>query len=236
MKTVFVHFICIVALFFHIQSLFAEQLITLFLRPYPVVEPMLQAQKYIAKIQQPAQLARYHTKRLAPPPVSGLFATYGGFLTTSELTGEISFPWLHEKPIIHLLITEQLTPIVQSGNTIDHWELEQGAPIHAYLMEQKWDSQAHTLYWDISQEAPPANNIIPITSLVLFADPKYVYVPTGVELSQETPHLLLPDIYIKHGINLTKNALYIVNLSHYFGGIIPLYKRDKTRYSRQLTY
>lgn len=236
MKTSFVRFLFILALFFHIHSLLAEQLITLFLKQYPVIQPMVQAQKFIAKIHQPAKLARYQTKRLAPSTISGIFATYGGYLTASDLTGEISFPWRHDKPLIHLLVTQELTPIVRSGNTIDHWELQEGVPVKAYKMEQKWDNSAQTLYWDITQEPAPANNIIPLESIVIFSDPKYIYVPLGIEMAKETPHLLLPDIYIKHGINLTENALYVVNLSHYFGGILPIFKKDKTRYSRHLTY
>ncbi len=236
MKTSFVRFLFILALFFHIPSLLGEQFINLFLKPYPVITPVAQAQKFIAKIHQPAKLARYQTKRMAPALVSGIFATYGGLLTTSDLNGELTFPWLHEKPFIHLLVTEELTPIVRSGNTIDHWELQEGVPVMAYKMEQKWDDSARAMYWDISKEPVPTNNIIPLESIVIFADPKYVYVPLGVQLFKETPHLILPDIYIKHGVNLTKNALYIVNLSHYFGGIIPVYKKDKARYSRHLTY
>lgn len=236
MKTSFVRLFFILALFFHIPSLLGEQLITLFLKPYPVITPMAQAQKFIAKIQQPAKLARYQTKRMAPALVSGIFATYGGWLTASDLNGELSFPWRHARPFIHLLVTEELTPIVRSGNTIDHWELQEGVPVMAYRMEQKWDDSARAMYWDISQEPAPTNNVVPVESIVIFADPKYVYVPLGIQLFKETEHLILPDIYIKHGINLTQNALYIVNLSHYFGGIIPMYKKDKARYSRHLTY
>lgn len=236
MKASFVHSILILALFFHIHSLFADQLITIFLRPYPVIEPRIQAQKHIPKIQQQARLAQYHIKHILPAPISGIFATYGGFLTASDLTGELSFPWRHEKPLIHLLITEELTPIVRSGNTLSHWELQDGVPVQAYKMEQKWDDQARVPYWDISHEAAPADNIIPLESLVIFADPTFVYVPVGVELAKETPHLVLPDVYIKNGINLTVNALHIVNLSHYFGSIIPIFKREKIRFSRQLTY
>lgn len=236
MKTSFARFLFILALFFHIHSLLAEQLITLFLKPYPVIQPMVQAQKFIAKIHQPAKLSRYQTKRLVPAVTSGIFATYGGFLTVSDLNGELSFPWLHDKPLLHLLVTEELTPIVRSGNTIDHWELQEGVPVKSYVMQQKWDDAAQTMYWDIMQEPAPTNNIVPLESIVIFADPKYIYVPLGIEMIKESPHLLLPSIYIKHGINLTKNALYVVNLSHYFGGIIPVFKKDTMRYSRHLTY
>lgn len=236
MKKFIVQFLFILAGFFNIHSVKAEQLIILFLKPYPVISPKADSDKLGKKFHRAGKISSNLSKHYLPPTLSGMFATYGGWLTTSDLNGEISFPRRHGKSFINLIITERLTPIVRSGNTIDHWELEEGYPAEMYRMEQKWDPEARILYWDVTQEPLPKNNIIPIESLILIANPKYIDVPLGISLFKDSPHLILPDVYVKKGINLTADALYVLNLSQYFGGIIPIYKKGKLHYSRQLTY
>lgn len=236
MIKVIVQILFIVTFFLNNHSLRAEQVITLFLKPYPVVSIEAASKKLAQKFNKPGKVATNRSKHILPAQVSGIFATYAGFLTVSNYDGQISFVRKHSKPFIYFLVTERFTPILRSGNTIDHWELEEGIPARMYKMEQIEDSDSHMPIWQVTQEPLPANNIIPLESMVLIADPKYVYVPVGISLYKASPHLLLPDVYIKKGINLTQNALYIVNLTHYFGSIIPIYKMEKVRYSRHLTY
>jgi hypothetical protein len=235
MKNIIKSCCLIVAVFCNNPSLFAEQAITLFLKPYPVVDKQA-AQKLAPKLGKPGKLSSNRSKHLMAPALSGIFATYGGFLTVSDLNGEISFPREHRKPFIYLIVTEKISPIVMAGNTIHHRELEDGAPATMYRMEQKRDETVKATYWDVQQVPLPDHQQVPLESMVIFADPKFVYVPQGISLLQESPHLILPDIYIKMGINLTATALFILNLSQYFGAIIPLYKKQPDRYLRQLTY
>lgn len=229
-------FLLILAVFFNNHSLFAEQLITVFLKPYPDISVKAASEKLAPKLNKLGKISSNRVKHMLPPSVSGIFATYGGFLTVSDLNGEITFPRKHTKPFIYLLITEKLSPVVMAGNTIHHWELEEDAPAVMYLLEQKWDSDINIYYWDVSQVPLPANHHVPLESIALFSDPKYVYVPQGISMFKESPHLILPDIYIKRGINLTASALFILNLTHYFGSILPLYKKQPDRYLKQLTY
>lgn len=243
----------IIALFYSNRTLFADKLITLFLKPYPYPltthteqqqsEPMVRAgtaqeasQKLAPKLHKVGKLASHLSKHILPASVSGIFATYGGFLTVSDLNGEISFPLLHKSPFLYLLITERLAPIIMAGNTISHWELQEGVPAELYRMEQKYDADSRLDFWEVSQEPLPKNNRVPLESLALFADPKYIYVPLGATIFTHSPHLILPDIYVKKGLNLTEQALFILNLTSYFGSILPIYKKEKTRYSTHLTY
>ena len=236
MKRYNIFYLFILALFYNNPILGAEQLITLFLKPYPVVSIPEASKKLVNKLHRPGKIARNQSKNYLAPSVSGIFATYGGFLTISDLQGEISFPRKHSKPFIYLVISERITPIIMSGNTIHHWELQEGVPSAMYKMEQKVDPDTKINFWEITQEPAPINNQLPLESITLIADPKYIYIPLGITTFKPVPFLLLPDIYIKKGINLTENALYILNLTHYFGALIPIYKKDKDRYSRYLTY
>lgn len=225
----------ILALFFHNPSLLAEQLIVEFLKPYPEITAK-DTKKLANKLDKVGKPSRYRAKRIFMPNLAGIFATYGGFLDISNMLGEITFPRKHTKPFVYLIITTKMTPIVIAGNTIHHWELEEDEPVEVYKFEQLYDEEFNTHYWIATQEPIPTNNIIPLESIAIFLDPKYVYVPLGITLFKESPHLILPDIYIKPGFDLNGQALYILNLTHYFGSIIPLYKKDKDRFSRQLTY
>lgn len=236
MKHSITKYICILALFCNNPTLIAEQIITFFFKEYPVVSIPEAAAKLGGKIHKPGKIATNHAKNHIPPKLSGIFATYGGFLTVSDIDGEISFARKHIKPFVYLLVTPKATPMVMSGNTIHHWELEEGAPAQLYKVEQQWDENVRKHYWLVTQEPVPSNKRIPLETILIFADPKYVYIPLGITLYKETPHLILPDIYIKKGINLNNNALYILNLSHYFGSIIPMYKKDKLNYLYHLTY
>lgn len=225
----------ILALFLHNPSLHAEQLIVEFLKPYPEVT-VQDTQKLADKLDKVGKPNRYRTKRMFSANLAGIFATYGGFLDISDSLGEIAFPRKHTKPFVYVIVTTKMTPVIMSGNTIHHWELEEDEPVEIYKFEQIYDEEFHTHYWLVTQEPIPNNNIIPLESIGIFVDPKYVYVPLGITLFKESPHLILPDIYIKPGFDLNAQALYILNLTHYFGSIIPLFKKDKDRFSRQLTY
>jgi len=236
MKNVIVNVLFILTLFFNNHRLFAEQLISLFLKPYPVVSAKNASEKLAPKLNKLGKMATNRSKYIMPASTSGIFATYGGFLTVSDLNGEISFPRKTGKPIIYLLVTEQLTPIIMSANTIHHWELQEEESSKMYKFEKKWDDEFKVWYWDATQEPLPENNVIPLESITIFANPKFVYVPLGITMAKETPHLILPDIYIKNGLNLTQNALFILNLTHYFGSILPMYKKQPQSYSRHLTY
>lgn len=235
MNYLFMPIFFILALFLHNPSTYAEQLIVEFLKPYPEVAQQ-DTKKLAANLDKAGKPDRYRAKRLFSRPLSGIFATYGGFLDISDSLGEISFPRKHTKPFLYLIITQKMTPMVMSGNTIHHWELEENEPVEVYKFEQIHDEEFNTTYWLVTQEPIPQNNIIPLESLAIFVDPKYVFVPLGITLYTESPHLILPDIYIKPGFDLNAQALYILNLTHYFGSVIPLYKKDKDRFSRQLTY
>lgn len=237
MNYLFMPILFILALLFHNPSVWAEQLIVTFLKPYPQIQSSQeQVQKLSGKLAKPGKANTYRAKRLFAPNMAGIFATYGGFLDVSDYLGEIIFPRKHDKPFVYIIVTPRMVPIVMSGNTIHHWELEEDQPAQMFKCEQKYDDEFKTSYWLVTQEPLPANNIIPLESIAFFLDPKYVYIPLGITLYKESPHLILPDIYVKPGFDLTAQALYLLNLSHYFGSIIPEYKKEKDRLSRQLTY
>lgn len=228
---------CMIILWFG-QNLYGEQVITLFLRPYPALSASAKAEKLRNKIAHPSKRARIELKKMFSQPgiISGVFATYAGFLTVSDLNGEIEFPRKHPSPHIDLVIAQRITPIVRSANTLSHWEINFDYA-HAFYSIIKYSvPKTGTEYFITQPKAAPDDGVIPLESIVLFADPKSVYVPIGQTRSSQSPHLQLPDIYIKNTIQLTSEDLYVLNVMQYWGLIKFIYQKEPKRYSSHLVY
>ena len=208
-------------------SIYGDPLITLYLRPFPHANQIAQ------KLTKPGKIARNTIEGiLAFNGVSGIFSTYAGYLEVSDAKGQINFPRKHPKPLLYVVITNKIVPIPMFKNTIHHWEFDSTAPAHMYRVEKKQDEETDLFYWDVQSVALPEDRWVPLESLVIIAKPKNMYLPTGTTLAgPETPNLLLPDMYVKKGINIVGNALYVLNLTHLFGPVHILYKKEAKRYA-----
>lgn len=208
-------------------------------QPYPSFnEPTLEkAQRKVQKMQLPAYLAKYHIKKfMADAAVRGIFSTYAGFLETSNLMGQTTFPLLHTKPFIYIIITPKITPIIMTGNTIHHWEVENLTEAAIYKAEMVKDPETGLYYWDMQQAQLPNPPIIPSEAITIIADPAYIIVPTGITLTQESPHMILPTLYVKKGITTSNEALYTLNVRHFFGALHYLTNKQPAHYSIHLVY
>lgn len=236
-KNIFIR-VFILACFYHCAQLRSDPVITFFFKPYPTFDLEKVAQKTAQKVANGRTLAKTRVKQLAGDPrlVSGVFVTYAGFLAASDPNGQVILPRKHDKPYLLLLVTNKITPIVRSGNTLAHWELLPEVPAKLYRAQKKDDFTTKITYWDVQEIPLPANGIIPLEALTILAKPDSIYIPTGITISQESPHLILPDMYVKKGIDLTGNALYMLNLTHYFGPILFLYKKGKEEYLEHITH
>ncbi len=221
----FRHLLFILACFLFYQNSNADPIINLLIRPYP--QPAI----IMEKIKKPGKIARHTIEGFANYQIpAGIFATYAGFLTISDFDGQIIFPRKHKNPKIQVIITPEITPILMFEKTIHHWQLIPRVPAQMYTFEQKIDQETNTFYWEVKEESLPEDNIIPLSAIIIFAKPRYFYVPPGVTITNESPNLILPSIYAKRGIKITKNALYIFNLSHFFGNVYYRYKKQPKLY------
>lgn len=203
--------------------------IMLSFKEYPLVENNERIQKLRKKLSQPATAAKQHLKALNNRQlISGIFGTYAGYLNVSDYYGNMIFPRLQTSMLLYVIITSKMTPIVMLGNTIDHWEFEEGTPAIMYQFEQKLDEESKLHYWDVQQVDLPKDNIIPSTkSIVIIAKPQDIYVPLGITPVASTTHLVLPDLYVKKTINKHSTALYLLNLSMFFGTLYEKTKAEK---------
>ncbi len=225
----------ILPLFCLFIKLNADHVITMFMEPYPLMAQSQQARVFINKLKKPGKIAKEHIKALGSNPITkGIFSTYGGYLAMSNNDGQTTFARKHVLPVIYLLITNKITPVLMAGNTIHHWEIEQKTPAKMYKVERLHDETEEIYYWLVQQVPLPENNRIPLEAITILAKPKHIYVPEGITLTQDSPNLILPSIFIKKGIKTNTNALYILNLRQFFGQLYPTYKKEVARYLSQI--
>jgi len=234
----FLAYICVIIASLSIyQNAHTEPTINMFFRSFPEIYPNEHAQELEAKLKKPGKIARHTIRSLTNSNiVAGIYVTYGGYLDVSDVNGEIRFPRKHKEAKVILVITTKITPIMMVGNTIHHWEFEEGTPVSLYSVERKQDEETKLLYWDVKAIPAPENNRLPLESLVVFGKPKDVYIPEGITLTTEGPQLLLPDIYVKKGIKQYERALYLLNLKHFFGPVTVYSKKEPKRYLSRLSY
>jgi hypothetical protein len=211
--------------------LFAATL-ALYFRPYPSNEQ--HAATLADKLQSPGKIAKHTVKGLAGHSlVAGIISTYAGFLQVSDYNGFTYFPRKHSSPKIYLVITKKMTPMVMFAQTVHHWELNPGVDAHMFLIERKKDDETQTVFFDVQAAPLPEDHIIPLEAIVILAKPADLYVPLGITLTNDSENWLLPDIYVKKGINVVDNMLYLLNMSHLFRPVELEYKKENLRYRAQ---
>ena len=211
------------------QFVQADPVITFFFKEYPYQE---MAPYLMSKLKKPNGIAKRTLEGMFQHNrTAGIFSSYFGFLNSSDQNGQTTFPRKHSNTKIKLIITDKIMPVMMFQSTVSHWELIPGTPAILYDCEQKEDPSTQLTYWNIAQGTLPENNqISPNDALIIFAKPKNIYVPIGASLAKQEPNLIIPDMYIKKGIQTARNAMYVLNLSFLFRPIDLLYKKSNKAY------
>jgi len=211
------------------------QTITLFLESYPTIKDKKIAIKKIKKLSRPSKTSKYILRSFTMPYItSGIYCSYGGNSVITDLNGQATFIRIHKKPSLEIIVTKNIVPILSLENTVHHWELSRKSNVKMYNMERKLDASAKAYFWDVTEKPLPKDNIVPKDSIVIFANPKYVYVPIGITMTTKNPQLVLPKIYIKPGINKVKSTLLLFNTKNLIASTKSLYKKSKKYYAKHL--
>lgn len=216
-------------LFSCFQGITADPVLTFFLKDYPDQET---ASYLLGKLKKPNALAKQTVAGIFQHSnTGGIFSSYFGFLNSSDHNGQTTFPRKHSNTKLKLIITDKIMPVMMFNLTVSHWELIPGTPAVLYEIVQQEDPTTKLTYWNVTLGTLPDNKqLAPTDSIILFAKPKNIYVPLGVTLAEQGPNLILPDMYVKKGIQTTRNALYVLNLSFLFRPIDLLYKKSSMSY------
>ncbi len=224
--------------FLAVQNIKCPPIISFFFKPFPHVQQMTQqelqkkANKKSKKLQKAYKAPKYTLQFLDTNIAAGIYTTYTGQLVASDLNGQVTFLRKQEKPDINILITTKITPNIRTANTIHHWELELGTPAELYNIVRQENPDTQALFWSVTKQSLPSNNRIDLDTIVIFAKPKNIYVPTGITITGKSSHLTLPNFYVKKSINKEENSLYILQIKHFFGPIKKLFDKKPTFYQK----
>jgi hypothetical protein len=214
------YYVLVVALLCSIKIV-ADPTITFFFKPFPDIK------KVTEKIRKPGKLAKHAVHGIVQhTPVAGILVTYAGYVTASNYNGEVVLPRKHQKTEITVVVTPEMTPIALFENTILNWQLIPGLPAQMYTCDLKQDGKTGGYYWDTQEVAVPEDNKIPLSAIIITADPKNIVINTGQSTTNETANLVLPDILVRKGINIVKNSSYMLTVRHFFKPIDTEEKRE----------
>jgi hypothetical protein len=226
-------FIAILIIYGSCTKAFTENMITLFLQPYPSLEePKPMDEKYSDALQQPGYIhAKMLEHRFTKHGSEGIFGVYQGYITLSNRKGEILFPRKQQSSTINLLITPEIIPaFMVAPATIHHWELNpnisKDPEMQAmYSITLDHDPSTEAYFYDVKSIPLPADNVIDFTTVILLAPANMIYVPEGITMANYSANLILPPLYVKPGIQFTNNALYTLKIKQYFERINKTYKQ-----------
>lgn len=202
-----------------------DQIITFFIYQAPFGGEQKDEQKLQQKVAVPGSLSSTIAKHYKKTTNQGIFASYSGFMRLSDALGQITFPRLTQKPLLYLLVTEKINPIMMLGNTIHHWERFPHLPYTFYSIERHRDPQTELFYWDVQEVAFPHNNVIPLNAITIFAKPKNILVPTGISLTSDSAQWVLPPLYSTKTLNDVMPALFVLNIKQFFGSLTTTNKK-----------
>lgn len=215
-------------------NLGGSPVITMFMKPYMAIANQDDADRLSEKLKKPGKIAKMNIKALSRSPlVKGILSTYAGYVAMSDYDGQTSFPKKLVLPLLYLLITNKITPVLMAGNTIHHWEI--AAPAQMYKVERLHNDTEDLYYWNIQEVPLPEDNRIPLEAITIIAKPDRIYVPQGITLTDNNTNFLLPTIFVKKGINTNASALYMLNVRQFFGHTHPTYKKGTSRYLSHTT-
>lgn len=201
--------------------------ITVQVRAYPDVH-------FVKNLTKPDKLASHTLNRIGKNTHNaGIFGTYAGFLEASNPHGYIVFPRKHTNPSLKLLLTNRITPIIMFEQTIQHWQLIPNEDAQLYTIEKTTDPDTQLTYWNVTKAELPEDNVIPMETLIIVAQPQHIYVPTGITITDDGPNLILPPIYTRKDINAVDNSLYMLNMAHLFGQVHVTHEKKDLYYRQQ---
>jgi len=200
----------------------AKPIITLFLQPYP-----LPPHELGATLEKPGKIAKAELFGMRNEHIAGIIGLYNGFFDVSNHYGQLTFPRIHEAPQLSIIVTRMIEPVLMMGMTVHHWELPNNSNAVSYRAERHYNKKADAYFWDIRQESLPEERRIPLDAIVILAKPKNIYIPQGISITDDTPNLFLPDIYVKKGVKTAQTALHLIHLTQFLDPVRFAYKKEE---------
>jgi hypothetical protein len=149
----------------------------------------------------------------------GIYCTHYGYKTISDTNGQVTFPLKQTEKSFHILVMKNPTPQFMLYNTIHHFMVSERTEFDFYSIQQKEDTKLKLTFWDVQKDTLPKDRHIPLDTIIVYAHPDEIYIPTGASITQKGAQLVLPTIYAKSTIQLSKNVIAFLDNSEFFAAI-----------------
>ena len=77
------------------------------------------------------------------------------------------------------------------------------------------DKETDMYLWQIEKAPLPENKRVPLNSIIIFSNPRHIYIPEGVSMSNDNPQLVLPNVFVKKTFNHAAGALFVANIKQF---------------------
>ncbi len=211
-----------------------DHILTFWIKPYPLLTSQPSSFKINPFMAPHALAAMIETSEVWP--TAGLVALYGGYIAISDISGQITFPLMQQKPNFLFIITRSIRPVFMLGNTIHHWELVAGAPTRCFTINQQQDPTTQFYFWEVTESSLPPHLIIPLNAVIIFINPESVMVPLGITITYDHAQFILPPLYLINHPDTVTPALTALGIKSFFSPIANKYKKQQENYyARQLS-
>lgn len=214
-------------LFFHqfsYSSQPAPYIITFFFRPLPKAqEQKLDKEKIEKAVSKPGKVVKQIiNKEFRLYPQSGIYVTYAGYLTHSDLQGQVSFSRKTGDQKLYILVSENIKEVPVNPlnkKTLSGFIISKNAQYRYYLLERKEEPETGIYSWQVSETELPQTDRIPINTIIIIANPKHIIIPIGTFSTIMSENLMLPDIYVSPNIQSAFNIVRFLRIRYYFGPV-----------------
>ncbi len=156
----------------------------------------------------------------------GIIVTYYGNKKTTNSDGQVIFPLYQQLPSVkkgkklslYVMVCPSIDPRMLIHATVDRFTLPQNTPYELYVIEKIYDKETQSYLW-ITKKAHLNNDIIPLKTIVIHADPSDIIIRPGATVTDNSPHILLPTLLIKKTFDPTPYALKFLQHSQFFGPV-----------------
>lgn len=212
-----------------IQSIVSIQtpyILYFYVYEYPIPKPKcINAHPGLLHLEPGRLCTNIIQKKFERPNSVGIIAAYNGQIAQSDKNGKLVFQRTTQQENFFLIVTPRLQPVYDIDNTIAYFYLPENTGYQAFNINKILDQDTSTYLWQVEPTTLPANKKIPSHSIIIYAKPDNVVIPTGVTMTHNNPNLTLPPIYVRPTINHLDNALFILNIKQYFAPIRRLYNQ-----------
>jgi hypothetical protein len=219
------------------QQAYVPYSITFFFRPASTIEGQKPSADELGSLfSTPGGTARmmleYYTRS---PLIQGIYVTYTGLVTASDINGQVSFPQRHTSNTVTIVVTQALRPVIIYANTVDHMQAKEGYDAAFYQCTRKKDPELNKMVWDVQKTANPPKNIIPGEALVILARPEQILIREGKTITNNDPNYFLPHVYVKESITSSENAIQFVRSAKFFAPVLKIFSYANDRYASMMS-